>query len=254
MKLMSRQIPDSDSREGGAPAVKNRYFVISAFLLLLSSCGLATYPVLYEPSQWDSAGTPAFTHNINNTVNPNFITLGYDIVYRVYDDTQFASESEAESKIIDDMNSSLTNFSNIISNSWSSMGAYRRLNLTALDTAEAPIPGSSTIPIYELSDPKSEKYFHIFLEFPATSSDSYITDDTDTPLTLYFNRYVDQDDDVTKDFTYDDFDVGDVDTPFYYTKPDRIRIAFFAFTFGLSIDYLSLHSEPIYIGSLVLPQ
>ncbi len=250
MKLMSRQIPDSDSREGEASSKNNRYSYVSVvlLLLLLSSCGLAAYPVLYEPSQWDSAGTPAFTHNINNNVNPNFITLGYDIVYRVYDDTQFASESEAESKIIDDMNSSLTDFSNIISNSWSSMGYYRRLNLTTGD----PDPGSSTIPIYELSDPKSEQYFHIFLEFPAASSDSYITDDTDTPLVLYFNRYMGDND--TKNFTYDDFDVVDIDTPFTDSKPDSIRIAFFAFTFGLSVDYLSLHSDPVYIGSLVLPQ
>ena len=215
------------------------FLLIPLFFLvlgLLSSCGLASYPVVYPPIPSATATELSFQHNTNNTVSPNFIVLGYDIVYRIYDGTT-VSDSTIENDASQYISPSV--FSSIISNNWNTMTVYRRLNA---DNGTGP--GLSTVPIYPINDGVSSSY-SISININ-TSGESYLQDDLGK--TLYFNRFLGTSI-PTKNFTLSDFNAVDIDVPDTYTSGDGITVAFFCFTYGFSKDLLSLHSNMVYIGS-----
>ncbi len=217
------------------------------FLLLglLSSCGLASYPVVYPPTTTTDL---IFYHNTNNTVSPNFIVLGYDIVYRIYIFKKSTGIPPDETTIENDASQYISSsvFSSIISNNWDTMTVYRRLNA---DNGNGP--GLSTPPIYPINDEVSTSY-SISINIDTTGEpESYLQDDLGT--TLYFNRYMGKDV-PPKNFTLSDFSAGDIDVPddgstTYDPAVYGITVAFFCYTYGLSKDLLSLHSNMVYIGS-----
>ncbi len=220
------------------------FFFIFIFLSIIffSACGLESYPVLYDPIQISTTDINplSFKHDTRNNVNPNFITLGYDVIYRIYDDDNLPSDPDPT--IIADASTDFTEslISKIISNDWSGMYPYRRLNLVNDDP-----PGTSTLPIYKLSDPLSESSFNIMIDL--TISDSSLYNENIPGTKIYFNRYLG--DNVTKDFS--EVLASDSDVPLS-TDPSNVRVAFFVFTFGLTKEGYSLHGNVIYIGSLSL--
>ena len=226
-KLRNRKINFSKRGGGGFVTITLFFFVV---LGLFSSCGLASYPVVYPPTTTTDL---IFYHNTNNTVSPNFIVLGYDIVYRIYDGT--VSDSAIENDASTYISSSV--FSSIISNNWDTMTLYRRLNAD-----NGTDPGLSTAPLYTINDAFSSNSYSISININ-TTGESYLQDDLGTKI--YFNRYLGNN--VTKNFTPGDFDASDVDVP--GNLGNSVTISFFCFTYGFSKDLLSLHSNMVYIGA-----
>ncbi len=206
------------------------FFVFGFF----SSCGLPSYPVVYPPTTTTDL---VFYHNANNTVSPNFIILGYDIVYRIYDGT--VSDSTIENDASAYISPSV--FSSIISNNWDTMTVYRRLN-----PDNGSVPGLSTTPLYTINDAFSSSTYSISININ-TSGESSLQDDLGN--TIPFNRFLGKDI-PTENFTLSDFNAGDIDVPDTYTSSGNgVTVAFFCYTYGFSKDLLSLHSNMVYIGS-----
>ena len=235
MKKNSRNQKINSIKRGG-----RRFVSVPLFLFIIvffSSCGLASFPVVYPPLNSSTTTELSFQHNTNNTVSPNFIVLGYDIVYRIYDGTV------SDTKIEDDASQYISSsvFSSIISNNWNTMTVYRRVNADNGITG----PGLSTAPLYSIDDAFSSTSYSITI-YVIPSKESYLQDDMGK--TLYFNRFLGVGI-PTENFTLSDFNAGDVDVPDTYTSGDGITVAFFCFTYGLSKDLLSLHSNMVYIGA-----
>ncbi len=216
-----------------------------ALITLASSCGLASYPVVYDPYTISSPTEIGFMHNNSNTVNPDFIILGYDIVYRIYDNntTEGVSDSVIE-KDASSYFSASSSFNAIITNTWDAMTPYRRLNISA----SGIYAGTATVPIYKIDD--SEQLSSISINIITDGGVSFLEDDTGR--TIYFNRFLGND--TTKNFNSSDFDSSDIDVPATYNSSDGfgVTVAFFCFTYGFTKDLLSLHGNMVYIGSDVI--
>ncbi len=238
-------------REKGRRRNRFPFFLTGILVLTLFSCGLASYPVLYDPIQGQST-TPVFINNPDNTFNSDFLILGYDIVYRIYDNTTVSGvpDSTIESDASQDLTG--TAISAIINNDWPHMTPYRRLN----DVSGTP--GTSTVPLYKITETTPAAAFSIHLTIMTTDdgtdgSVSYLEDDNGNKIS--FNRFLGTDaTEKTKNFSLSDFESTDIDVPDTYDNSDTdgVTVAFFAFTYGLTKDPLSLHGNMVYIGSVII--
>lgn len=217
------------------------------YLLSTTSCGITTYPVLYKPIASNFSSNPVtFQHDYRN--NPDaFLTLGYDIYYRIYDDD--ALGTSYDSTIQSDASSELTQnvVGALINKTWdlNQIGNYRRIYLDD-SSLESLSP-----PNYRLSISTSSNFYIYITINSAENNNSYITNSNDSNK-IYFKRltFDSTGNPVKEDFTINDFTEDDEDIP--SAGISNFRIAFFAITYGLSTDYLSLHSDVVYIGSVVV--
>lgn len=224
-------------------------FVILFLPLLFFSCGLASYPVLYDPLYQTKL---TFQQNPDNKVNPDFISLGYDIIYRIYDNTDFKNDTIVQSdNIIQDEAANIVTSSilhTIISNNSYSGGttgntySYNRLRYG----------DKSPIPIYKIDDSIPLDTYPIYLSLGSSEETSCIQDYYGNKIN--FTRNLGAETSIKKYFTISDFSTGDSDVPDNYDNADNdgVRIAFFAFTYGLTYDLLSLSGNIVYIGSQVI--
>ncbi len=221
--------------------------VILLFSVLFFSCGIASYPVLYDPLYYQSDLT--FWQNPDNKVNPDFISLGYDIIYRIYDNNDYIQGTISDTIIQNEAENILTSsiLSTIISkNSYSgAVGTENSYSYNRLRYED-----KSPIPIYKIVDsiPLDTYPINLFLN---SSGTSYIQDNYGNKVNFIRNLGTDT---STKYFTISDFSINDSDVPGNYDNNDGdgVRIAFFAFTYGLTVDLLSLSGKIVYIGSIVI--
>lgn len=254
-KIVQKSIVNCKKRGGGLKFFKNKvhpsssvklliYSVVILFLpLLFFSCGLASYPVLYDPLYYQSDLT--FWQNPGNKVTPDFISLGYDIIYRIYDNTDSISDEIIQNEAENILTSSI--LATIISNnSYSGTDTTGNYSYNRLRYGD-----KSPIPIYKIVDSISPDTYPITLSLGSSSETSYIQDGYEYGNKINFSRNLGTDP-ASKYFTITDFSSEDSDVPGDYVNNDEVRIAFFAFTYGLTYDLLSLSGNIVYIGSIVI--
>jgi len=230
--------------------------VILFWPLLFFSCGIASYPVLHDPlplyDQTVYGQTPlTFWQNPDNKVNPDFITLGYDIVYRIYDNTDFINDTNIQSDtIIQNEAANILTSSTlaiiISQNSYTGTDTTGNYSYNRLRYAD-----KSPIPIYKIVDSIPLDTYPITLVLGSSSETSYIQDGYEYGNKINFSRNLGTDP-AFKYFTISYFSKDDSDVPGNYVNNDEVRIAFFAFTYGLTNDLLSLYGNIIYIDSIVI--
>ena len=222
------------------------YPPVFLFIFLFFSCGIDTYPVLYDPivSSLSSTSPIYFYHDARNDPDA-FLSLGYDIYYRIYDNNNLDPVT-FNTDIKNDASSQLSEsvISSLIIRNWDQMGNYRRIYLTN------SVLESSSPPVFKLSTPVSSNY-SISLNFNSTTPfGSYISNDDNTDL-IDFKRYLGNDtsdNPVIESFSLSDFSDDDIDVP---PGASSYRVAFFALTYGFTTDLRTLHSNVVYIGSVL---
>ncbi|RKX87836.1 MAG: hypothetical protein DRP59_12740 [Spirochaetes bacterium] len=220
---------------------KGRGVGLVLLLWTFSSCGIDSYPVLYEPVVTSISSTSPITFSHDSRNDPDsFLVLGYDIYYRIYNDDNLDPFSY-DDQIKNDAALELTEtvIGNLLNRNWNQMKHYRRIYLSDAELER------DTPPSFPLSAATTQNFF-ISLYLDGTNS--YIKNDFDTSQTLYFSRYLGNDAagvPVTENFSLLDFSTDDPDI---FEPASHYRVAFFALTYGLTTD-TALHSSVLYIGS-----
>ena len=212
---------------------------VGLFLLLwtFSSCGIDSYPVLYEPIPNYYSTSIGFLHNHNNDPT-SFLTLGYDIYYRIYNNE---NDDITDDIIIQDAQQHLTPIiDKLLNRIWTKDDLYWRIYLTNPKLEE------KSPPVFKIANVSSLEYQINIVLNENNGSDNYIFNTYDSSK-LYFSRYTGTNSEPKgyskNDFSVDDFDVKESST--------KYKIAFFALTYGLSTSYhQALHTNALYIGSI----
>ena len=222
-------------------------------ILLLSSCGLNTYIYIYPPIA--SGGNLSFSHDSRNNKDPNFITLGYDIYYRIYDNSSTSdfsgkTDSEITSIIQTHANDFFTsvNLNNLLFRNFPDNNLYRPIVPERNDKSSTynlpPI-----LPIDNSVISNTSFYVNMYLN-NTTVADPYIETEapygsTTLPETIWFRRYLDAT--TYKDFS--SFLSEDNDISFNITE-NNFLVAFFVLSYGFTVDFYTITSDkPLFIGT-----
>ena len=227
-------------------------------ILLFSSCGIAV-PVYLNPPVYYSVNLN-FYHAYNN--DPDY-ALGYEIFYRIYDDTLINSNtiiSEAntfftETNLLELLGSNQT----LIDNSF-----YRRILPVSNDIStdyhisDIPIP-TANIPLMRI-DPiyfdnsDSTKKFEINIAIQPTGEGKLTTTNDYAPSGSYaseidFKRYVTIDGFNFESHTFTEITPDQNDVPVLSDGASSIDIAFFVVLYGITPNLFSIFIYVVYIGS-----
>ena len=242
-------------------------FAVIFTALLISSCGLPSYPFLYAPEVEYIRDDPdtiddkdlVFRNAYKN--NPNLFS-GYEIYYKIYDPL-------SDSDTADDYVTDRTAINSNDNASYSTLKGrdFNRLFFTSDFDADY-YTNNDTLPALRLDQTLLEENFLIrflFLQPETADGSSFYASawDTDTYSigSLYFYRWVFNDhknDYIRKYFDISDFDIYDSDMPDTITadslnEPDYyVFITFYIMSFGREADNYtnSVYSLPEYLGTL----
>ena len=230
----------------------NRGGLILPLILLFSSCGISSYIYIYPPI---AGSNLSFSHDYRNNKDPNYITLGYDIYYRIYDNSdssQFYNkpDSEVTDILVSDGNKFFTssNINKLISRNFDNDTLYRPIKHFSNDK-EATYSPPPILPI-DNSESSNESFFvNILLndnikEKPYLHTEAPYSSST-LPETIYFQRYLSS----TESKTFTSFAVSDSDVH-ETLSGNEVLVAFFVISYGFSVDLYSLTSDKaLFIGS-----
>ncbi len=226
-------------------------FSLVLLVFLVSSCGISTYIYIYPPIK--NGINLSFSHDSRNNKDPNFFNLGYDIYYRIYDNSagsQFNGKtaSEIDNILMADGNTFFTsdNINKLLFRAFDTDSLYKPLkhfsNDKSLDYSVPPfLPVDNSV--------IADKSFYINIILNSTNrNDPYLEtvapySSITLPETIKFRRYISND---FKDFTT--FNNSDEDINFTIID-DNFLVTFFVLSYGFTVNYYTLTSDkPIYIG------
>lgn len=222
-------------------------------VLILTACGISTYIYIYPPIY--NGITLSFSHNANNNKEPNFLNLGYDIYYRIYDNSsvsQFNGLSDLEKvnilKADADIFFSSGNTNKLITRNFSSDFLYKPIKHYSNDK-DGLIPSYSAPPILPIDNSESvDQAFSVYIRLAQTDiSLPYLEttapySSTTLPEIIEFRRYLTDNKDFSN-YVYTDDDIN------FPVIENKVLVTFFVISYGFSVDYYTLTSDkPIYIG------
>ena len=232
----------------------NRGGLILPLILLFSSCGISSYIYIYPPI---AGSNLSFSHDYRNNKDPNYITLGYDIYYRIYDNSDTDNSkfynktgSEVTNILVKDGNDFFTsgNINKLISRNFNDDSLYRPIKHFSNDK-EATYSPPPILPVDNSVISNKTFLVNILLDNTRLKEPYLETvapyDSKTLPEIIYFQRYLSN----TENKTFTSFSVTDSDVPETLTDYN-ILVAFFVISYGLTVDQYSLTSDkPLFIGS-----
>jgi hypothetical protein len=221
-----------------------------AFSLLLFSfgCGLASYPYLYKPE------VKGFQEEVlrsfyNTPINNPNIFWGFEVFYKIHDPREITSPVDDPNVLRTEAEDFLTE-SNILSGTISNNGYFR-----LFETVSGVIPDAIIKPLVKIPEADRGNDFYITINLTDFHSPILYFPDTDETGAFAVRRKVDTGAAVfeAKGFDNDDLDPEDPDVPDSLSDPDNwdgVVVTFYVCTFGYTVDFQPIYSEPEYIGKI----
>lgn len=256
LKMMEKQLKQVKSNNLLMFFLSRGCYLLLLLLIifLLSTCGISTFIYIYPPNP--NGTNLSFSHDSRNNKDPDFLTLGYDIYYRIYDNSstsKFYNKTaiEVENLLIADGNTyfSSDNVNKLIFRTFADDSAYKPIKHFANDKSLI----YSAPPILPIDNSESsDESFSVNIIFSQGNRDNpYLVTElpyssSTLPENIEFRRYLPDDNDFTV------FENSDDDITFSIID-NNFLVAFFVISYGFTVDFYSLTSEkPIFIGSATI--
>ena len=197
------------------------YITIVTLCIITISCGLPTTEYLYPPAIFSSTGgVLVIEHDKRNIDEPDVYSIfqGYEIYYRVFDNSDNATNSYS---YISNMKST-----NVINTA----NYYKYYPLKH---------GKDVSPLIKVSD---NTYTYYYLKMLLGETWTLIGDDPAS--TTILDSVVRN---TSEDFyLYSKYEVGDLDYDGSNSSPSKVYIVFFAFAYGFDLSTMeNVYSDPV---------
>ena len=218
-------------------------------VMLLCSCGLYSYPYIYEPSlRGGTAGTGQdYVTIIHNGDNDPNVFRGYELYYKFYNSTTAETDHSRDDK-------------SIFSVSNPDISSLRAAGYTRCRTVKL-YKQDTLYPMFRVPSDDRDDDFPLYLNF-----ETITTNDNKFPMSLYYldndvpfyraiqDQHPDSgepeaaggksDDPIYKDFNSDDLENGDSDLNGNTTP---VALSFYIVGYGIYENH-NLYSKPVWLG------
>lgn len=195
----------------------------SALAASLCSCGIETVQIYSAPSLVYSGGSLTLTHDSGNAIDGTF--LGYEIYYRVYDNSaENIQKATDDRKAVEALAALESSTPDACMGKLASLGFKRLKDANGLDSR--PLFAISADSVFTIGLPASADWYY----YGASTSTTYHA----------ISRWISEPTDIVSFVSTAGYVPGDSDyTGSYIISSDTINIVFFAVAYGFDITTLS---------------
>ena len=233
------------------------YICIIFMVMLLCSCGLYSYPYIYEPSLQGGTATSGRTNVtiIHNGDNDPNVFRGYELYYKFYNYSTAEADHSRDDKSI--FSISNPDYSALVA------AGYKRCRTEKLYKKDTPYP-MIPVPVGSRDDdfslyldflPVAEYPYYqaeMFLSYLDTFAPIYRSIQDQHPDTGEVKEATGNSDDpisnpIYKDFNIDDIESGDSDISGLSFPSNPVALSFYIIGYGVHENH-NLYSKPVWLG------